>query len=227
MAWVEGAAVDWTLSVDHLASSRDVGGSPARPLSATRLDALREADDNAVLDAWMAGQTEAFDVIVERYRRRVYLVCYRFAGGHEDASDYAQETLVRAFRGLRRFRRQASLSTWLHRIAVNVCLSRLGAKTIVTESIESERFVDTRGDSPADGVLRNERAAQLRTAIARLPRRQRSVVILRVYQDLSHEEIAQILGSSVGAVKVNFCHALATLRGVLGPAASSGAKGPS
>lgn len=227
MAWGDEAAVDWAMSVGHLDSSRGSGGSPVRPMSQARLAALRDADDDTLVDAWVAGESEAFDIIVARHQRRVYLVCYRFAGRHEDASDYAQETLVRAFRGLKRFRRHASLSTWLHRIAVNVCLSRLGARKAVTEPVEPERFVDTRGESPVEGVLRSERSAQLRAAIARLPRRQRAVVILRVYQDLSHEEIAQVLDSSVGAVKVNFCHALAKLRRLLGRDARADSKGSS
>ncbi len=79
---------------------------------------------------------EAFDAIVERHRRTVYQVCYRFVSNHEDASDLSQEAFVRAWRGLKNFQGQSALSTWLYRIAVNLCLNRLSLKTPITEPIE-------------------------------------------------------------------------------------------
>ena len=80
---------------------------------------LASADDGALVEAFVAGRTEAFDLIVERHRRHVYQVCYRFVGNHEDASDLAQDVFVRAFKGLQRFKGQSSLGTWLYRVAVN------------------------------------------------------------------------------------------------------------
>src|SRR5688572_12592287 len=79
---------------------------------------LASADDGALVEAFVAGRTEAFDLIVERHRRHVYQVCYRFAGNHEDASDLAQDVFIRAFKGLQRFKGQSSLGTWLYRVAV-------------------------------------------------------------------------------------------------------------
>src|SRR5436190_18996161 len=75
----------------------------------------------------LSGRPEAFDLIVERHRRSVYHLCYRFVGNHEDASDLTQEVFLRAYRGLRKFRGQSSLSTWLYRIGVNVCLNKVSA----------------------------------------------------------------------------------------------------
>jgi RNA polymerase sigma-70 factor (ECF subfamily) len=178
-----------------------------------RLDDLSET---ALVELSLSGRTAAFDVIVARHRRPVYQLCYRFAGTHEDASDLAQDVFLRAFRGLKGFRRHSSLSTWLYRIAVNVCLNRASTRTLVTENIDARQHVDVRGESPADQLLRRERALQVRAAIARLPRKQRATLILRMYHDLSHQEIAAILGSSVGAVKANFFHALNALRKQLG-----------
>ncbi len=81
---------------------------------------LSELDEPALVAASLAGQPGAFDMIVERHRRPVYQLCYRYVGNHEDASDLAQDVFLRAYRGLKRFRGQASLATWLYRIAVNV-----------------------------------------------------------------------------------------------------------
>ncbi len=173
-------------------------------------------DDAGLVSACLEGRKQAFEVIVARHRRAVYQVCYRFVSNHEDASDLSQEAFVRAWRGLRNFKGQAALSTWLYRIAVNVCLNRVSAKKLDTEPLEADRFVDTRAEDPRAGVLRDERALAVRRAIAELPEKQRATLILRTYHELSHQEISVILGSSVGAVKANFFHALANLKKILG-----------
>jgi RNA polymerase sigma-70 factor, ECF subfamily len=176
---------------------------------------LADLEESALVEACLAGRTGAFDLIVERHRRTVYRLCYRFVGNHEDAADLSQEVFIRAYRGLRNFRKQSSLSTWLYRIGVNVCLNRVNTKLLPTEPIEKRQHVDTRDDSPADRVLKNEQAARVRSAIAHLPRKQRATLILRMYHELSHQQIAAILGSSVGAVKANFFHALGNLKKLL------------
>jgi RNA polymerase sigma-70 factor (ECF subfamily) len=173
-------------------------------------------DDHALVAASLEGHTRAFEVLVERHRKTVYQVCYRFVNNHEDASDLSQETFVRAWRGLGKFKGQSALSTWLYRIAVNVSLNRVSARKLETEPLDATRFVDTQTADPGAGLVHEERAAAVRRAIAALPDRQRVTLILRSYQELSHQEIAQILGSSVGAVKANFFHALANLKKILG-----------
>jgi RNA polymerase sigma-70 factor (ECF subfamily) len=174
-----------------------------------------EASEAELVAACLDGQTAAFDVIVERHQRAVYRLCYRFVGNHEDAADLCQEVFLRAFRGLRRFRGQSSLGTWLYRIGVNVCLNRLSLKAPASEALEAGEQVDTRSESPSERVLRGERAAHVRAAITRLPRKQRAALILRVYHEMSHKEIADALGSSVGAVKANVFHALQHLKRIL------------
>lgn len=177
---------------------------------------LAELDDKALVAEAAGGNREAFDVIVERHRRAVYQVCYRFVHNHEDASDLAQDAFVRAWRGLKNFKGQSALSTWLYRIAVNVCLNRVTAKTPLTEPIESEPVEDVRSEGAQHAMMREERAVAVRKAIANLPKKQRATLILRAYHDMSHQQIADVLGSSVGAVKANFFHALANLKKILG-----------
>lgn len=175
-----------------------------------------ERDDAALVKAVQGGEAGAFDEIVERHRRAVYQVCYRFVNNHEDASDLAQETFVRAWKGLRNFKGEAALSTWLYRIAVNVSLNGVSARRLHVEPLESDRFVDTTSDAPGANLFKQERAEAVRRAIAELPEKQRATLILRAYHDMSHQEIADVLGSSVGAVKANFFHALANLKKILG-----------
>jgi len=176
--------------------------------------------DAELVDDCLAGNREAFDTIVDRHRRHVYQLCYRFVGNHEDASDLAQDVFIRAYRGLKTFKRQSSLGTWLYRIGVNVCLNRVSAKTPKAESLDtliaaSDHRVAAHEETATEALLRGERAGQVRAAIARLPKKQRATLVLRVYHELPHEEIAQMLGSSVGAVKANFFHALNNLRKLL------------
>jgi RNA polymerase sigma-70 factor (ECF subfamily) len=178
-------------------------------------EALDAADDRTLVDACLGGRREAFDIIVQRHQRHVYQLCYRFVGRHEDASDLAQEVFVRAYRGLRGFKGQAAISTWLYRIGVNVCLNRVGLKSPRHESLDRADHADQHSERADARMLRGERAAEVREAIGRLPRKQRATLILRVYHELPHDQIAGILGSSVGATKANFFHALANLKKLL------------
>jgi len=176
---------------------------------------MTAADDVELVGRCLAGETAAFDVLVERHRRQVYQLCYRFAGNHEDASELAQDAFLRAYRALKTFKGNSAFATWLYRVTVNVCLNRKAVKRLPTEPIDSREFTDRRADAADRVVIRKETATAVRAAIARLPNKQRATMILRMYQELPHEEIASILGSSVGAVKANFFHALANLKKLL------------
>lgn len=174
-----------------------------------------QTDDRTLVEAAQAGHREAFDLIVERHRRTVYAVCYRVLGNHEDASDATQNVFLRAYRGLPAFKGQSALTTWLYRIAVNASLNLSETRRPATDAVDPERYPDN-GQTRADTrMLREEQARRVRAAVGRLPRKQRATLILRVYHDLSHDEISRILGSSVGAVKANFFHALRNLKGLL------------
>jgi RNA polymerase sigma-70 factor (ECF subfamily) len=183
-----------------------------RPGNATD---LAEWDERALVRACLSGTREAFDVIVERHRRAVYQLCYRFLDNHEDASDVAQEVFLRAYRGLANFKGDASLATWLYRIGVNAALNRLSSREPRAESLETAGPIADGQPDPARQLLARERTARIRAAIAKLPRKQRTTLILRVYHELPHQQIADIVGSSVGAVKANFFHALQNLKRML------------
>jgi len=176
---------------------------------------LDELDDRALVGAFVNGRHEAFDVIVRRHQRSVYRLCYRFAGNHEDAADLAQDVFVRAFKGLKRFKHESAFATWLYRVGVNTCLNRVAVKTPRTEPMDAAALVDGRATDPVRELVRQETAARVRRAIRQLPPKQRATLMLRIYEELSHEEIAGVLGSSVGAAKANLFHALGNLRRLL------------
>ena len=97
-----------------------------------------------------------------------------------------------------------------------MCLNRVAARTPVGEPLDDDTLMDRRAPRPGEALLAAERAAIVRAAVAALPPRQRVALILRTYHDLSHQEVADIVGTSVGAVKANIFHALANLRKRLG-----------
>jgi RNA polymerase sigma-70 factor (ECF subfamily) len=194
---------DWTVGVTH------------REEAPAQTPALADRDERALVDACLNGRREAFDVLVTRHQRAVYRLCYRFVGNHEDAADLAQDVFLRAYRGLRGFKGESALATWLYRIAVNVSLNRVSVKVPPAGPLDGRAPLVAHPHDPAAALIREETAGRVRSAVARLPRKQRAALILRVYHELSHKEIAAVLGTSVGAVKANFFHALNNLKRTL------------
>lgn len=199
-------SISWPLAV-----------TPAGAMTAPDAVPAEGMDDAALVEAALRGDSSAFDALVTRHRRAVYHVCYRFVNNHEDAADLTQDTFVRAWKALGNFRGQARFSTWVHRIAVNVSLNKVSLKTPRAETLDFDTVADTREPAPGQALDAAERAAQVRAAVAALPPRQRAALILRTYHELSHQEVAALVGTSVGAVKANVFHALANLRKKLEP----------
>lgn len=202
--WTAQRRPEWRLTVVR----------PDEPAATPAL--LDGIDDRALATRAAAGDRDAFDVLVIRHQRAVYQVCFRFVRDRAEASDAMQDAFLKAWRALPRFKGDAAFATWLYRVAVNTCLSRLAARRQPAEPLADAAVVaDPRG-SQAATLLERERAAAVRRAVDQLPARQRATVILRVFHDLPHAEIATVLGSSVGSVKANFFHALRNLRRLLG-----------
>jgi RNA polymerase sigma-70 factor (ECF subfamily) len=175
---------------------------------------LDDSEDARSLRAFRAGERHAFDELARAYRSRIYGICYRYTGNRADAEDLVQEVLLRAYRGLEGFRGEARFRTWIYRIAVNACLNWMAAARRGEEELPSE-VADPRPGA-LERLLRGQTAALVRRAVSELPERQRMTVVLRVYEDLSHKEISEILDCPVGTVKANFFFALKNLRKRLG-----------
>jgi RNA polymerase sigma-70 factor (ECF subfamily) len=202
--------VSGTVTVEMLVSPLVVSAANAKPTRAG--SGLRE-DDREAIEACRRGEREAFDRLVERYQRDVYRLCYRYVNNHEDANDLAQEAFIKAYRALGRFRGDSAFSTWLYRIAVNTCLNFRSARK--PDPVELTEAVPD-GRAGADtGLERDEQSSRVRAAIERLPEKQRATLILKTYHELTHEEVAGVLGSTVGTVKANLFHALGNLKKLL------------
>lgn len=178
-------------------------------------DAPVDLDDALVARA-RRGERGAFDELVKRHQRGLWRMVRRYVRNDADAADVVQQAFVRAFRALDRFRGEASVRSWLYRIGVNVALNHVRdhGRELPSDDAGAELTVD----AVAPGALLTaERARALREAVAALPPKQRMVLELRVFDDLSFREVAAIADCTENAAKVSFHYAVKRLREVLGP----------
>jgi RNA polymerase sigma-70 factor (ECF subfamily) len=171
-----------------------------------------DAEDGPSVESLGAPEREAFEELVRGYRGKIFGICYRYTANREDAEDLVQEVLLRVLRGLPAFRGEARLQTWLYRIAVNTCLNWVaGARRRDGARVEAGEIADP-GPSPSERLQSLEAAGGIRLAVATLPERQRMTLVLRVFQELSYREIAEVMGCPIGTAKANFFFALKNLK---------------
>jgi RNA polymerase sigma-70 factor (ECF subfamily) len=172
---------------------------------------LKEArghSDWGLVEECRKGDASAFDEVVRRYKDRIYCVVFRFLGNHEDAMDVSQEVFVRAYRGIRDFHGKAKLYTWLYSIAANLARNRLRDGTrrgrnrgVSLDALENECAVASSSDNPRSVAVDHEMEALLQRCLEELPDHYRMTFVLRTFEDLSYEEIAEVMGCPPGTVK--------------------------
>ena len=175
--------------------------------------------DEELVAKSIRGDADSFNELVLRWERPIYALAYRTIGREEDARDVCQETFLRAFRALPGFRGQAKFSSWLYRIALNLCrdwvrrerrapvvqppedvdLMELAAATEPSESIE-------------DLVARKDLSRLVEQAMAQLPEEQRTAIVLKEYYGLTFQEIAELVGCPLSTVKTRLYQGLIVLR---------------
>ncbi|MBL7997123.1 MAG: sigma-70 family RNA polymerase sigma factor [Candidatus Kapabacteria bacterium] len=178
-------------------------------------------DDTALIDDYLHGNREqAATAFVRRHQRFVYALALRqMNNNHDDADDAAQEVFIRALKALPEFKGDSSLQTWLYRITLNVCSSmRKKRKLLSWFSIhgEDEQF-DVPSDSitPERALMESDFGERLQTLLQQLPQKQRETFCLRYFDELSYEEISAMVGTSTGALKANYFHALNKLAALI------------
>jgi RNA polymerase sigma-70 factor, ECF subfamily len=172
-------------------------------------------EDQRLVERFRGGERVAFETLVRKYQKPIYFFLLRHAGDTDEAKELTQRTFIRALGGLGGFRGQAAFRSWLYRIAVNLLLNHVRDRARFARDVDFEER--SGGGPPAlDELVAHEDSARLRQAVARLPRKQRLTLELRVYQDLSFREVAEILGTSEGAAKVNYHYAVQRLKEWLG-----------
>jgi RNA polymerase sigma-70 factor (ECF subfamily) len=168
------------------------------------------------------GDNDAFEILANRHQTSVLNLIYRFIGDRTQAKDLAQEVFIRVWQAAKTYKPEAKFTTWIYRIATNVCFNELKSARRRRwfqflrfgdqheETIE-DTFVDG-SPSPEDLLLAKERSRQISDALQSLPENQRMALVLKRYDDLSYQEIAQILGCSVSAVESLLVRAKKTLQ---------------
>lgn len=175
--------------------------------------------DEQIVERALTGDAEAFGEIVLRWERRIFALAYGMLGREEDARDATQETFLAAFRNLRGFRGEAKVSSWLHRIAVNQCITRQRRAKVRNEAaIEDEeerhasRFSSPFELSPARLAEGRENIDAVRRAVKSLPLDLRQVVLMKEFEELTFREIAEALDLPLSTVKSRLYTAMRQLQ---------------
>lgn len=173
---------------------------------------LAHLDDQECVTRAQRGEGKAFSELVARYQDRVYRFLLRLTHSADDALDLTQDTFLRAYQGIDRWRPEALFKTWLFRIARNVAFDRLRRAGRV-EFVELDEDVDVQDPaSGPDAVIEiAQRYSQLEAALARLPAEHREILLLREIEEMSYDDIALVLELNVGTVKSRIARARAAL----------------
>jgi RNA polymerase sigma-70 factor, ECF subfamily len=161
--------------------------------------------DLNLIRLFSAGSEDAFDRLYLKHQDYVYNVCLGILGNPDDARDCTQETFLRVYRKVGEFRAHAAFSTWLYRVAVNVCVGQLRKRPkTAAASLEDENVREIADDAPEvwSGSEREVDEAHVREIVAQLSPEYRTVLVLRYFQDLSYEEMTRVLGYNMGQLKV-------------------------
>lgn len=175
--------------------------------------------DEIIVERALTGDAEAFGEIVRRWERRIFALTYGMLGREEDAREATQDTFLAAFRNLRGFRGEAKVSSWLHRIAVNQCISRQRRSKVRSESAlddeeprDANSFATPLSLSPARVAEGRQTTVAVRRAINSLPLELRQVVMMKEFEELTFREIADALGLPLSTVKSRLYTALKQLQ---------------
>jgi RNA polymerase sigma-70 factor (ECF subfamily) len=174
-----------------------------------------------------AGQTEAFDELVVRYRTRIFGMIYNMVHNEQDAWDLAQDSFVKAWNSIKRFRGQSSFYTWIYRIVMNVTIDWLRKKQVKGAGTEFDDAIQLKEIEPASRTVpkpdalpyermeRSEIRAQIDNAIAQLSPEHRAVILMKEIEDMQYHEIAEALGCSIGTVMSRLFYARKKLQNLL------------
>jgi len=180
---------------------------------------LMASTDEELVARSVAGDHDSFNQLILRWERPIYALAYRVIGRDEDARDVCQETFLRAFRALPGFKGQAKFSSWLYRIALNLCRDwiRRQKRTPVVSAPEGIDIIELAAEqgpveSIEDLVARKQLSETVAIAMQQLPEEQRTAIILKEYHGLTFQEIADLQGCPLSTVKTRLYQGLSVLR---------------
>lgn len=173
-----------------------------------------KSDDDEIICEFIKGSKNAFNILVRKYQERIYWVIRKMVLDHDDADDITQEVFLRVHKALKDFRGDSKFFTYLYRIAINLSLNHLNrTNKIVARSVKIENtYISTNDISADENMDALEKTKLLEEAIDSLPAQQRAVFNMRYYDNLSYEEISEIMKKSIGGMKANYFHALKNIK---------------
>jgi RNA polymerase sigma-70 factor (ECF subfamily) len=179
---------------------------------------MTRTDEELVAQS-MRGDADSFNQLVVRWERPIYALAYRVIGREEEARDVVQETFLRAFRGIRNFRGQAKFSSWIYRIALNLCRDwiRRERRAPLVPTPEGVDLIELAAEQePAESiedlVARHDMSRVVARAMAKLPDEQRTAIVLKEYHGMTFQEIAELQGVPLSTVKTRLYQGLVVLR---------------
>jgi RNA polymerase sigma-70 factor, ECF subfamily len=180
---------------------------------------LVELTDEELVTRSVGGDTDSFNQLIKRWEKPIYALAYRTIGREDDARDVVQETFLRAFRGLGGFKGQAKFSSWLYRIALNLCRDwmRRERRTPVVAAPDGVDLIELAGEGEGavradDLVVRKDLSRAVAAAMRALPEEQRAAIVLKEYHGLTFQEIADLLGCPLSTVKTRLYQGMTVLR---------------
>jgi|GEM_PF-522113 len=176
-------------------------------------DLLTTDEERKIIGKVIAGDRNAYALLVNAYQGPVFNLAYRMTLNYEDAGDLAQETFLKAYLHLRSFDTGKSLFTWIYTIALNLTRNHLKKKGRERAGeIIDKAFYEAGGGAQAEGMIRSQEILQMESCLLKLPVALREAIVLRYYQDLSYDEAAAILNSTASAVKMRVYRGLEKLK---------------
>ena len=171
---------------------------------------MAESTDAELVEQARRGNEQAFNTLVLRYQEKVYWVARRFLNDHDRADDLTQEVFCKVYEGIKQFRGDSSVYTWMYRITVNLSINAVRRQR-VREFFRIDEFFEVEGnaaDRPDELLETKEKRKLIEDAIETLPEKQKAVFVMRYHDELSYEEISKITRTSVGGLKANYFHAV-------------------
>ncbi len=171
-------------------------------------------DDYELIRDFLSGNQQSFNSLAKRYQERIYWHARRMLGDHDDAHEIVQQVLMVMYNKLNTFNFSSSLYTWIYKVTSTRCLNLLKKKSLrkiftfsTNESVANQSY-----DNIVEGIESKEMLVKMEKLLQKLPVKQREVFVMRNYDDLSYEEISEITGKTVGALKANYFHAFKKIR---------------
>jgi RNA polymerase sigma factor (sigma-70 family) len=177
------------------------------------------SDDIDIISSFKEGNESAFNYLVLKYQKKIYWVVRKMVIDHDEADEITQEVFIKLFKSLKDFRGESALYTYIYKIAINYSLNYLKKQKSIfskTKIFSEEEYKISSGENQQDELIdESARKQLLKEAINMLPNQQRAVFNMRFYDNLSYDEIANILNKSVGGMKANYFHAVKKIGNII------------